>query len=176
VCRTLAELVEAVRSTRPEAVLKPLNTYCGIGVTFLPSTAPEPELAAYLERWGPEVTVQPYLPEITATGDVRVLTVGERILGAVRRLPPEGSRLANLHGGGVALPAEPTPDQEAACREVAAELGRQGLHLLGLDFIGPYLTEINFTSPTLLVQIEELSGRPARAILADELERLAGEG
>lgn len=172
VCRSLPELAEAVRATRPEAVLKPLNTYCGMGVSFVPSTAAEGELAAYWERWGPEVTVQPYLEAVTTDGDIRVLTIGSRILGAVRRLPPEGSRLANLHAGGLAAPAEVTPELEAACREVAAALGREGLLLLGLDFIGGYLTEINFTSPTLLVQIEELSGSPARAVLADELERL----
>ncbi len=172
VCTSLPELVDAVRGTRPEAVLKPLHTYCGMGVSFVAPSAGEEELAAYWERWGPGVTVQPYLDAVTSEGDIRVLVMGRRILGAVRRLPPAGSRLANLHAGGVAAPAEVTPDQEAACREVAAALNPEGLLLLGLDFIGGHLTEINFTSPTLLVQIEELSGRPARAALADELETL----
>ncbi len=174
ICRSAAEVEAAVRATTSkEAVLKPLNTYCGMGIEFVPTDHPRDKLQDFWSEWGPVVTVQPYLDAVTSDGDIRVLTIGRTVLGAVRRLPAEGSRLANLHAGGVAASAEPTAEQLEACRDVAAELEPEGLLLLGLDFIGGRLTEINFTSPTLLVQIEELSGGSPRARLADELERLA---
>ncbi len=172
VCRDLQAFVAAVRRQRPQAVAKPLNTYCGIGVEFLDPGASEEGLAAYWERWGPEVVVQPYLEAVEREGDLRILAVDGRVLGAVLRVPPEGSRIANLHAGGRAAPGRPTARELEAARRIGEALAREGLHLLGLDFIGGYLTEINFTSPTLVVQIEEVTGRPAVAALVDELERL----
>ena len=155
-----------------EAVCKPKNTYCGIGVSFFPSNAPEDQLEAFWQQWRPEVIVQPYLQAIEETGDLRILTINERVLGSVLRVPASGSRLANLHQGAVAAALEPTPRQLEACREVAADLNPLGLHLLGLDFIGEHLTEVNFTSPTTIVQINQVNRIRADAELVDELERM----
>jgi glutathione synthase len=172
VCRSLDELVEAVRAQDGEAVCKPMNTYCGIGVTFVPATAPAEVLRSFWSAWAPEVIVQPYLPAIEASGDLRILTLGRRVLGSVLRVPAEGSRLANLHQGARAEALAPTPRQLDACRTVAADLNPLGLHLLGLDFIGEHLTEVNFTSPTTLVQINQVNGIRADRDMVDELEHM----
>lgn len=166
------ELVSAVRSMRGEAVLKPKSTYCGIGVTFVPSDAPLEALRSFWQVWRPEVIVQQYLDAIEGSGDLRILTIDERVLGSVLRVPAAGSRLANLHQGASAARLEPTPRQLAACRTVAADLNPMGLHLLGLDFIGDHLTEVNFTSPTTIVQINQVNGIRADVELVDELERM----
>ena len=60
--------------------------------------------------------------------------------------------------------------QLEACRQVAADLNPLGLHLLGLDFIGEHLTEVNFTSPTTIVQINQVNSIRADRALVDELE------
>ncbi len=172
VCGSLRELVEVVRSQGGEVVLKPKCTYCGIGVEFVPPDVPEERLRAYLERWGPEVVVQPYLEAIETSGDLRILTIGERVLGSVLRVPARGSRLANLHQGASARRLDPTPRQLEACRVIARDLARKELHLLGFDFIGEHLTEVNFTSPTTIVQINEVMGKRADVELVDELERM----
>jgi glutathione synthase len=80
--------------------------------------------------------------------------------------------LANLHQGAVAARLEPSPRQLEACRIVAADLNPLGLYLLGLDFIGEDLTEVNFTSPTTIVQINRVNGIRADIELVDELERM----
>ena len=90
----------------------------------------------------------------------------------MHRVPAEGSRLANLHQGAVAARLEPTPRQLEACRVVAEDLNPLGLYLLGLDFIGEHLTEVNFTSPTTIVQINRVNGIRADIELVDELERM----
>ncbi len=172
VCDSVDGLEEVVRSQEGEVVLKPKCTYCGIGVEFVPPDAPVERLAAYLERWGPEVVVQAYLPEIERSGDLRILTIGERVLGSVLRVPARGSRLANLHQGASARRLDPTPRQLEACRTIARDLVEKELHLLGFDFIGEHLTEVNFTSPTTIVQINEVMGRRADIELVDELERM----
>jgi glutathione synthase len=172
VCHNLGELVEAVRSLPGEAVLKPENTYCGIGIEFVKAGVSEDQLAAYWDEWQPHVIVQPYLEAIESSGDLRILTINQTVLGSVLRVPAEGSRLANLHQGAVAARLEPTPRQIEACQAVAADLNQFGLYLLGLDFIGDHLTEVNFTSPTTIVQINRVNDIRADIALVDELERM----
>jgi glutathione synthase len=164
--------VDAVRGHSGEVVVKPKNTYCGIGIEFLAPDAPADELEGYWREWGPEVIVQPFLEEIETSGDLRILTIDQRVLGSVLRVPANGSRLANLHQGATAAALEPTPRQLEACRVVAADLNPMGLHLLGLDFIGEFLTEVNITSPTTIVQINQVNGIRADRDLVDELERM----
>lgn len=170
VCGSFEELVAAVRAQPGEAVCKPLHTYCGIGITFFPSDTPEAELKPFWEEWKPEVIVQPFLKEIEESGDLRILTINEVVLGSVLRVPAEGSRLANLHQGASAAALPPSSRQLEACKAVAAELNPMGLYLLGLDFIGDHLTEINITSPTTIVQINQVNNIRADKALIDELE------
>jgi glutathione synthase len=166
------ELVNAVRSQSGEAVCKPKNTYCGVGIEFVPADEDESVLHRYWDEWGPEVIVQPFLDAIETSGDLRILTIDQRVLGSVLRVPAEGSRLANLHQGATAAALDPTPKQLDACRVVAQDLNPMGLHLLGLDFIGEFLTEVNITSPTTIVQINQVNGIRADIDLVDELERM----
>ena len=170
-CRDLPSFVAAVRAQPGEAVAKPLAECSGIGIAFFLPGAPEPELAAWWARFGPAV-VQPFQPAIHERGDLRVLVCNRRVLGSVARLPRPGARLANLHQGASARRFDPTPRQLEAVRVVADALTPRGLYLLGLDFIGDLLSEINFTSPSALVQINEVTGGRAEVALVDELEAL----
>lgn len=174
-CQDLPALIAAVRAQPLEAVVKPLGECSGRGIAFFAPSTPTPELAAY---WAaltdPDgAVVQPYQPAITTHGDLRILVMNRRVLGSVARIPRPGSRLANLHQGASVRPFDPTPRQLAAVAAVADALTPRGLYLLGLDFIGDLLSEINFTSPSALVQINEVSQTRAELVLVDEIERLA---
>lgn len=172
ICTSFDELVAAVRAQGGEAVCKPKNTYCGIGISFVHSDVDPAALRAYWDQWAPEVIVQPFLPAIEDSGDLRILTLGDQVLGSVLRVPADGSRLANLHQGATAARLEPTKRQLQCCAKVAADLNPLGLHLLGLDFIGEHLTEVNFTSPTTLVQINQVNDIRADRVMVDQLERM----
>lgn len=172
ICFSFDELRAAIRSRTREVVCKPKNTYCGIGISFLQPEASEDQIREFWEEWAPEVIVQDYIPEIETSGDLRILTLQDHVLGSVLRVPAPGSRLANLHQGATSARLEPTPRQLECCRRVAAELNPLGLHLLGLDFIGEYLTEVNFTSPTTLVQINQVNGIRADQEMVDILEEM----
>src|SRR5690606_1155180 len=52
--------------------------------------------------------VQEFVAEAQGS-DLRCLVVGERVVAAMRREAPEGDFRANLHRGGSASAAEPTP-------------------------------------------------------------------
>lgn len=101
------------------------------------------------------VMVQQYLPAIHH-GDKRVLLIhGEPVPYALNRLPIEGDFRANLAAGGRGVGAELTERERWICQQVVPFIKNKGLHLVGLDIIGGYLTEINVTSPTCLREINK---------------------
>ena len=91
---------------------------------------------------------------------------------ALARIPKPGETRGNLAAGGRGE-ARPITARE---REIAASLGpklwAEGLLIVGLDVIGPCLTEVNVTSPTCFVEIAEQSGFDVAGMFADALERL----
>lgn len=170
-CRDFAALRDAVRAQPGEAVVKPIGECSGIGIAFFRPDAAEPDLLRWWHQYG-EAVVQPYQDAVVTRGDLRILTIGRHILGSVTRLPRPGSRLANLHQGASFHAFDPTPPQLAAVAAVIAELVPRGLYLLGLDFIGDLLSEINFTSPSAMVQIGEVMRKRPEVELVDEIEAL----
>lgn len=173
-CPDFAALRAAVRAQPGEAVVKPLGECSGIGIAFFRPDVGEADLWDWWRQYG-EAVVQPYQDAVTTLGDLRILVIGRHVLGSVTRLPRPGSRLANLHQGASYRAFDPTPRQLAAVRAVADELVPRGLYLLGLDFIGDLLSEVNFTSPSAMVQIGEVMHRRVEVELVDELERLRAE-
>ena len=120
------------------------------------------------------IMVQRYIPEIVK-GDKRVLVIdGKPVPFALARIPKEGETRGNLAAGGRGV-AQPLSVRD---REIAEALGPQlkadGLVLVGLDIIGDYLTEVNVTSPTCLVEIFEQAGFNAAALVIDALEGRGG--
>lgn len=170
-CPEFAALRAAVRAQPVEAVVKPLGECSGIGIAFFRPDVPEHVLWDWWRQYG-EAVVQPYQDAVVTRGDLRILTIGRRILGSVTRLPRPGSRLANLHQGASFHAFDPTPRQLEAVAVVTAELVPRGLYFLGLDFIGDLLSEVNFTSPSAMVQIGEVMGKRPEVELVDELEAL----
>ena len=99
------------------------------------------------------VMAQRYIPAI-AQGDKRVLVIdGKPAPFALARIPKAGETRGNLAAGGRGV-AQPLSARD---REIAETLGPQlkadGLTIVGLDIIGDYLTEVNVTSPTCMVEI-----------------------
>jgi glutathione synthase len=118
------------------------------------------------------VMVQRFIPEIV-DGDKRVLLIaGEVVPYALARIPKPGETRGNLAAGGRGEARPITPRE----REIAAALGptlwAEGLLIVGLDVIGPSLTEVNVTSPTCFVEIAEQSGFDVAGMFVDALERL----
>jgi glutathione synthase len=64
---------------------------------------------------------------------------------------------------------ELTPQEREIAEFLAPILYARGLHLVGLDMIGGYLTEINVTSPTCFVEITEQKRLNVAALMMDAL-------
>lgn len=115
------------------------------------------------------VMAQRYLPDI-AKGDKRVLVIdGEPFPYCLARIPKEGETRGNLAAGGRGM-AQPISDRDREIAQaVGAELVKAGIVFAGLDVIGDYLTEVNVTSPTCIVEIDEQTGENAAELFMDAL-------
>jgi glutathione synthase len=114
--------------------------------------------------------VQQYRPEVRA-GDKRIILVDGELAGAVNRVPAADETRSNLHVGGVAKPVELTARDKEICARLGPELKKRGLIFTGIDVIGPYLTEINVTSPTGIRQVKAFGGPDIAALIWDAIER-----
>jgi glutathione synthase len=113
------------------------------------------------------VMAQRFIPEI-AKGDKRILVIaGKPFDHCLARIPKAGETRGNLAAGGrgVAQPIS-ARDREIATA-VGAELVKAGIVFAGLDVIGDWLTEVNVTSPTCIVEIAQGTGRNAAVDLMD---------
>lgn len=122
------------------------------------------------EMGGRTIMVQRFIPEIV-DGDKRIILIaGEVVPYSLARIPRAGETRGNLAAGGRGV-AQPLTARD---REIAAALGpvlwAEGLLVVGLDVIGPYLTEINVTSPTCFVEIAEQTGYDVAGQFAQALE------
>jgi glutathione synthase len=115
------------------------------------------------------VMAQRFIPEI-ARGDKRVLVIaGKPFSHCLARIPKAGETRGNLAAGGTGV-AQPISERDRAIGEaVGAELVKEGIVFAGLDVIGDWLTEVNVTSPTCIVEIAQQAGRNAAHDLMDAL-------
>jgi len=170
VTRDVDEL-QAFVDAHGDAIVKPLDGMGGSSVFRV--RADDPNRNVILETVGREgertVMVQRFIPEI-AQGDKRVLLIaGEPVPYALARIPKAGETRGNLAAGGkgVARPLDQR-DLEIA-RSLGPALWAEGLLVVGLDVIGPYLTEVNVTSPTCFVEIAQQTGFDVAGRFADAL-------
>lgn len=113
--------------------------------------------------------VQEYRPEVKL-GDKRIILVDGEVAGAINRVPQDGETRSNLHVGGTAAKINLTRRDLEICERLKPELKRRGLLFTGIDVIGPYLTEINVTSPTGIRQVKSFGGNDIAAMIWDAIE------
>ncbi len=115
------------------------------------------------------VMAQRYIPEI-ARGDKRVLVIdGKPFPQCLARIPRPGETRGNLAAGGTGVARPITERDREIAEAVGAELAKSGIAFAGLDVIGDWLTEVNVTSPTCVVEIHQQTGQNAAKPLLDAL-------
>jgi glutathione synthase len=156
-----------------EIVIKPLHGFAGGSVFRIGADAGN--LASLMELFNrayrePHV-VQKFIPEI-AEGDKRIVLVDGEVAGAINRVPGEGEIRSNLAVGGKAAKTQLTSSEEEICAALGPELKNRGLLFVGIDVIGgKWLTEINVTSPTGIVAIDQFNGTDTPALIWTAIER-----
>lgn len=161
-----------------DIVIKPLHGNGGKAI-FRVSEKGE-NLSALMEvfnqTWREPHMVQQFLPSVSG-GDKRIVLVDGEVAGAINRKPGEGEFRSNLAQGGYAEKTELTEDEQRICDAMGPELKKRGLIFVGIDVIGgKWLTEINVTSPTGIVAIDDFNGTDCAGMIWDAIEgRLAAK-
>ncbi|HEV8275167.1 MAG TPA: glutathione synthase [Streptosporangiaceae bacterium] len=148
------------------AVIKPVDGFSGRGVLRLDRH--DPNLGSLIEVSTDggvrAVVVQRFLREVAA-GNKRIFVIAGEPVGAVYRFP----RAGDFRIGNPAAEAPLTPRDREICARLAPTLRRHGIHLAGLDVIGPYLIEVNVTSVGALRKADALLGWTLCADLLDSV-------
>lgn len=117
------------------------------------------------------IMAQKFVPQI-AKGDKRVLVIeGKPFPYSLARIPKEGETRGNLATGGTGVAQALSARDREIAEVVGVELVKAGIAFAGLDVIGDYLTEVNVTSPTCIVEIAQQTGENASKPLLDALEK-----
>jgi glutathione synthase len=163
--------IRSFRREHGDIIIKPLYGNGGAGV-FRIAGADE-NLGALLElfetAFREPYVVQRYLPEVRK-GDKRIILVDGVAAGAINRVPAEGEARSNMHVGGRPEPVALTARDREICEAIGPTLKARGLILVGIDVIGPYLTEINVTSPTGIREVKRFGGPDIAALVWDAVE------
>ncbi|MET0406335.1 MAG: glutathione synthase [Cystobacter sp.] len=175
IARDMAELSRFVARHEAGTILKPVEGFGGQGILFAqPGDRNTRSLLEVLTLGGRKAIVaQAYLPE-SRQGDKRIILVDGEPCGAVLRVPAHDDHRGNMAAGGKPVKTTLTPREQEICAKLKPTLQERGLYLVGIDIIGDWLTEVNVTSPTGIVEIDHLDGTNVEARVIDLAERLAG--
>jgi len=153
-------------------VVKPIHGNGGKAIFRVPETGENISalFEVFNQTWPEPHMVQPFLPSVSE-GDKRIVLVDGQVAGAINRKPGEGEFRSNLAQGGSAEATTLTPREEEICAALGPELKRLGLIFVGIDVIGgEWLTEINVTSPTGIVSIDNFNVSDTSGLIWDAIE------
>jgi len=172
VTRSLVRLRDFLDRQGGEMIVKPLDGCGGAGVFHVQASDRNTNsiLETVTDNGTKAVMAQQYLPAVRA-GDKRILLLDGEPIGAVLRVPRDDETRSNLHVGGKPTRTELTARDKEIVASVAPRLKADGLHLVGLDVIGEFLTEVNVTSPTGVQEINRLENVNLEKRIIDWLER-----
>jgi glutathione synthase len=165
--------IQAFVDEMQDVVVKPLDGMGGSGVFRIRHDDPNRNviIETVTALGARSVMAQRYLPAITQ-GDKRILLIaGQPVPYCLARIPQGGDLRGNLAAGGKGV-ARPLMGRDREIAEALAPvLWQRGLLIVGIDVIGDSLTEINVTSPTCFVEIQQQTRFDVAALLVDALER-----
>ena len=152
-------------------ILKTLYNKGGEGVVKVDKKNDKKSLSKFKElisKYKVPVVIQDFVNKVSR-GDKRVILIEGQPVGLVNRVPQRGQYKANLNLGGKAEVSELSKKESEICRKIKPFLLKNKLFFVGIDLIDEKLTEINVTSPTGIVQIQELTGVNIAKRLWDKL-------
>lgn len=157
-----------------DVILKPLDAMGGASIFRVKQNDPNINviIETMTDHGQHHIMAQIYLPEIRQ-GDKRILLInGEPVPYALARIPAEGETRGNIAAGGKGIGIELSERDLWLCEQIAPTLQHKGLHFVGLDVIGDYITEINVTSPTCIRELDAQYNLNIAGQLFDHLESL----
>lgn len=167
-------------SESEKMIMKPLDGYGGSGVIVIEKRAKD-SLKSLLEFYvnrnegkSSYVIVQDYVPGAEG-GDVRVLMLNGKPIGALKRIPKAGDARSNISAGGRVEKYKLTKEDKVLCAKIGEKLVRDGIYYAGLDLIGGRLIEVNVMSPGTITDINKMNNVRLQEKIIDYLEDVVNE-
>jgi glutathione synthase len=162
-------------SSSEKMILKPLNGYGGSGVILIEKNAMmsiNSLLDFYINNSDGTteyVILQEYI-EGADQGDVRILMLNGKPIGAMKRVPGEGDHRSNVSAGGTVKRHSLTAQEKKLCRKIGSKLVKDGLYFVGLDVINGKLVEVNVMSPGGITYINKVNKTRMQEKIIDFIE------
>lgn len=169
-----ATKIKAFIQDHQDTILKPLDAMGGASIFRVKKDDPNINviIETMTDHGKHHIMAQIYLSEISE-GDKRILLVnGEPMPYALARIPAQGETRGNIAAGGTGVGVALSERDYWLCEQIRPTLQAKGLHFVGLDVIGDYITEINVTSPTCIRELDEQYQLNIAGNLFDHLETL----
>ena len=149
-------------------VIKLLEGTQGIGVILAPDAKTAEAIIETLTSTGTNVLLQQFISESRGR-DIRAFVVGDRVIGAMRRVAQGDEFRSNVHRGGMAEAIDIDPEFERVAVRAAQIMG---LKVAGVDMLeaeeGPLILEVN-SSPGL-EGIETATGLDIAGAVIDHID------
>ncbi|MFT5822904.1 MAG: glutathione synthase [Crocinitomix sp.] len=178
VSKNIDYLLQVIEESEDDKmILKPLDGYGGSGVIVIEKSAMHnirSLLDFYINREKNKssyVIIQDYI-EGAENGDVRVLMLNGKPIGALRRRPPKNDVRSNISAGGTVEKYRLTKQDKFLCTKIGEKLVRDGIYFAGLDLIGGKLIEVNVLSPGTITDINKLNKVKLQENIVDYLEQV----
>jgi glutathione synthase len=176
VTRDRSVLTDFIRQHPGGVILKPIDGFGGKGIVFTKQGDRNARsLLEMMTDHGREAIVAQVYVSASRQGDKRIILVNGDPVGAVLRVPSDDDHRGNMAAGGTPVKTTLTEREKEICARLKPSMLEHGLYLVGIDVLGDYLTEVNVTSPTGLVEIDALDGTNVEAHIIDLAERLAAK-
>jgi glutathione synthase len=151
------------------SVIKPLYGYggCDVFVVSEQDLNTKALITHMIEHnpWG--LIVQEYI-EAISDGDRRLIFINGLLKSTYKRIPDTFDFRSNTAVGGSIAPYTCTDEDDALANVLTPFLKQHDIALAGVDIIGPYLIEVNITSPTGFRAAEHLYQKNLATVLWDE--------
>ena len=176
ISRTASDIA-AFAAEHGKIVVKPLDGMGGKSI-FVTEQGDKnlPVIIETLTDYGNRFAIaQRYLPEISATGDSRVLLIdGVPVPYALARIPLPTDNRGNLAAGATGVGRELNDRDRWLAAQIGPALAEKGMVLVGIDVIGGFVTEINVTSPTGIRELDKQFGLNIGDMVIAAIERRLG--
>ncbi len=171
--------LKAFGTQQGRAVLKPLHEAQSKGVQLLHFTD-EPKKAKEALRSATQdfrrpVVLQEYLPGIVKNGETRLWFLDGKLLAHVKKKPKSGDYRIDMDQGGTLAESTLTLREKRAIPALGRKLKSWGVRLAAVDLIDGKVTDLNFTSPGLLVPMEGILKKNLAAVVVKALIKPAGK-
>jgi glutathione synthase len=154
-----------------KCVLKPLFECSGKGITLLDINDKDLKEKVFVSTLNStrKVMVQKFLKSIYK-GETRVFMLLDKPLAVMKKIPKENNFLANFDFGAKGIKHNLSKNELKLCLKIGNFCRQREIVFYALDIIDEKISEINITSPGLLVETNNVYGASYEKTIVDYLE------